>query len=254
MACLQDWTFNLAKKILPAGLRNWLVQKRRQFKLHSTIDFGDFARTTPISRVFGFDRGMAIDRYYIEKFLAANSHHIQGRALEMGDPFYINKFGDGKVKQIDVMHVVEGNPEATIIADLTAADHLPCDQFDCIIFTQSLQMIYDLKTALRTLHRILKPGGKLLMTSAGISKIARRLGKDDWGEYWHLTSQSAEALIAETFPGGECEVATMGNVLSAMCFLHGMAAAELPSDKLDICDPDFEVLITVVATKSTATQ
>ena len=250
MASKNDWVFLLAKRILPAGFRDWLVKKRRQYKLHGTLDFGDFNRLKPVSRVFGFDRGLPIDRYYIEKFLANNSHLIKGRALEMGDAFYINKFGGGKVDQIDVMHVVEGNPDATIVADLCNADHVDSDQFDCIIFTQSLQMIYDLKTALRTLHRILKPGGSLLLTSAGISKIARRLGVDDWGEYWHLTTQSAEALARETFPNGSYQVGSLGNVLSATCFLHGLASEEIPTEKLDYLDPDYEVIVTMVATKA----
>ena len=240
----------MLKRVLPKWLREWLVQKRRQHKIYSRVDFGDFDRTSPISRVFGLDRGLPVDRYYIEDFLKANSHYIQGRVLEMGDPFYIKKFGGENVQQIDVMHVVEGNPIATIVADLTDADHVPSGQFDCIIFTQSLQMIYDLKAALRTLHRILKPGGTLLMTSAGISKIARRLGTDDWGEYWHLTTQSAEALIAETFDGGECEVKSLGNVFSAVSFLHGLSADELPQAKLDYCDPNYEVIVSVIATKS----
>ena len=196
------------------------------------------------------DRGQPIDRYYIEQFLEKNSNCIQGRALEMGDAFYINKFGGEQINQIDVMHVVEDNPEATIIADLTQADHVPSNTFDCIIFTQSIQMIYDLKTALRTLHRILKPGGTLLLTSAGISKVARRLGKDDWGEYWHLTTQSAAALIEETFPACSYEVSSYGNVLATISYLHGLAKEELPKDKLDHLDPDFEVIVTVKVVKS----
>lgn len=244
---------DILKKIIPSSLGNKIVELQRKHRLQwpraHKIDFGDFSRVKPISPIFGIDRGLPIDRYYIEQFLTKQSSYIAGRALEMGDPFYINKFGKDQVTQIDIMHVVEGNPVATIIADLTQADHVPSDLFDCIIFTQSLQMIYDLKTALRTLHRILKPGGTLLLTTSGISKIARRLGKDDWGEYWHLTTQSAEALINETFPDGNYEIASYGNVLSALCYLHGLAAEELPEDKLDHLDPDFEVIVTVRVTK-----
>ena len=111
-------------------------------------------------------------------------------------------------------------------------------------------MIYEVKLALRNLHRLLKPGGKLLLTSAGISKIARRIGKDDWGEYWHMTTQSAEALIRETFRDGDWEVSAMGNVFSATCFLHGLSAEDVPGSKLDYRDPDYEVIITVVAKKA----
>jgi ubiquinone/menaquinone biosynthesis C-methylase UbiE len=44
------------------------------------------------------------------------------------------------------------------VADLTHADHIPSDTFDCIICTQVLFLIFDVRTAIRTLYRILKPG------------------------------------------------------------------------------------------------
>jgi hypothetical protein len=119
-----------------------------------------------------------------------------------------------------------------------------------VIFTQSLQMIYDMKAALTTLHRILKPGGTVLMTTAGIAKIGRRLGRDDWGEYWRLTAQGCEALFAETFPGAKVEITPYGNVLSATAFLHGLAVEELTPEELDYVDPDFEVIVGVRATKA----
>ena len=244
--------FVVAKRILPVRLRNTLVHLRRRHRLQwprtGSVDFGDFSRTSPISRIFGIDRGKPIDRYYIEQFLDAHREDIKGRCLEMGDSTYIKKFGT-TVSQIDVMHYVEGNPEATVTGDLTDAPHIPSNSFDCIIFTQSIQMIYDLKAALRTLHRVLAPGGVVLITTAGISKVARRLGEDDWGEYWHLTTQSASFLMRETFPAADVQVDSYGNVLSTICFLHGMAAEELPSDKLDHRDPDFETLVTIRAVK-----
>ena len=113
-------------------------------------------------------------------------------------------------------------------------------------------MIYDCKAALRTLHRILKPGGVLLLTTHGISKIGRRLGRDEWGEYWHFTTQSAEALFAELWPGASVAVSSSGNVLSAICSLHGLAAGELTEAELDHRDPDFEVIVTVRAQKALA--
>ena len=222
---------------------------RLQWPRTGSVNFGDLGRVTPVSPIFGIDRGQPVDRYYIEQFLESNAADIQGRCLEMGDAFYINKFGSDAVSRIDVLHVAEGNPDATIVGDLTNADHIPSDTFDCIIFTQSLQMIYDMKAALHTLHRILKPGGILLLTSHGISKIGRRLGRDDWGEYWHLTTQSLEALVHETFPGADSQVRSFGNVMSAVAYLHGLATEELAVSELDYLDPDFEVIVTARVVK-----
>jgi SAM-dependent methyltransferase len=250
---LRDTVIRTAKACVPAGARAWVVRQQRRHNLHWTrvgkVQFGDFGRTTPVSPIFGIDRGFPIDRYYIEKFLDRHRRDVRGRCLEMGDAFYINKFGDGRVTQIDVMHVKEGNPAATIVADLTAADHVPSETFDCIIFTQSLQMIYDMPAALRHMHRMLKKGGVLLLTSHGISKFGRRLGRDGWGEYWRITTQSAEQLFAETFAGADVQVGSYGNVLTACCCLHGLVAEDLAPAGLDYNDPDFEVIVTVRAKK-----
>jgi SAM-dependent methyltransferase len=175
---------------------------------------------------------------------------VRWHCLEFGDATYIKRFGDDRVTKIDVLHVVPGNPEATVVADLTCADALPSDTFDCIIFTQTLQMIYDMPVALRHLHRLLKPGGVLLATAHGTSKVGRRLGRDPWGEYWRITTQSAERLFNAAFPGGRVEVASYGNVLAAICALHGIAAEEIDARKLDHHDPEFEVIVAVRARKA----
>jgi hypothetical protein len=49
------------QKIYYASMRIW----RRTLG----IRWSNLRQTTPISRVFGLDRGQAIDRYYIEAFL-----------------------------------------------------------------------------------------------------------------------------------------------------------------------------------------
>lgn len=253
MTELRDKAIRAVRAVVPSEFRSWVTAQRRKYRLQrvrvGTVDFGDLRRVTPVSSIFGLDRGLPIDRHYIEKFLRENAADIRGRALELGDPFYLNKFGGGRVTQADVLHVVAGNPIATIVADLTRAEHIPSDSFDCIVFTQSIQMIYDMPAALRTLHRILKPGGVLLLTTAGIAKIGRRLGRDDWGEYWHLTTQSVARLIEETFPGANAKVSSYGNVLAAACYLYGLAAEELSPEELDYVDPDIEVIVTARVVK-----
>src|SRR5262245_61526355 len=117
-----------AKRYLSAGTRNWVVRQQRRYNLHwlrvGKVRFGDLYRVTPVSPIFGIERGFPIERYYIEKFLDQHRTDVRGRCLEMGDAFYINKFGDDRVEKFDVMHVKEGNPVATIVADLTSADHV----------------------------------------------------------------------------------------------------------------------------------
>jgi hypothetical protein len=101
--------------------------------------------------------------------------------LEIGDDRYTRRFGGDRVVRSDVLHVRSDNPAATIIADLTHAEHIPSTAFDCLIITQTLQYIYNIRPAVGTLHRILKLNGVLLATFSGISQIARRV-MELWGE------------------------------------------------------------------------
>ena len=111
------------------------------------VRFGDLRRLTPLSNEFGFDRGLPIDRYYIEFFLARHASDIHGHVLEVGDDSYMCRFGGDRVLKKDILHVAEGNPAATIVADLARADHIPSNQFDCIILTQTLHLVYNVDAA-----------------------------------------------------------------------------------------------------------
>lgn len=210
--------------------------------------FGKLRQVTPISTQWGFDRGLPIDRYYIEDFLRRCSGDIRGRVLEIEDNSYTCRFGGNNVTKSDVLHVSEGNPRATIIADLTSADHIPSNTFDCIILTQTLHLIFDTQAAIRTLHRILKPEGVLLATFPGITRISQTEWFGKW--FWGFTSASAQMLFGAAFPNGSMQVESHGNVLAATSFLHGLAAEELQTAELDYHDPDYEVLLTVRAVKT----
>ena len=245
MICLQRLK-SIAKKIMPSSLYH-LILARYWSSKHS-FRWGNLRRVEPISRVFGLDRGQPIDRYYIEQFLSTYALNIQGRVLEIGDNFYTLKFGGERVTRNDVLHAVKGNPEVTIVADLTCADHIPSNTFDCIICTQTLQCIYDVRAATQTLYRILRPGGVLLATCSGISQISR-YDMDRWGEYWRFTTASAQKLFEEFwFP--EClTIEAKGNVLVATAYLYGLASNDLETNELEFYDPDYQMLITVRAVK-----
>ena len=221
------------------------------------VRFGSLRRLGPISRNFGFDRGLPIDRYYVEHFLARHASppgyaagDIRGRVLEVGDDRYARRFG-GPDEKVDVFDVSAENPQATVVGDLTSAERAPSDSFDCIICTQTLHEIYDVRAAIRTLHRMLRPGGVLLTTFPGISQSCRP-EKDLWGDYWRFTTMSTRRLFEEVFPAASVQVEAYGNVLAAVAFLHGIAAEELSPDELDPRDPDYEVLIAVRAVKAAA--
>lgn len=131
---------------------------------------------------------------------------------------------------------------------MTCADAIAADTFDCIVLTQTLQFIYDVRSALSHIFRILRPGGVLLATLSGISQISR-YDMDRWGEYWRFTTLSAQRLFAEFFPPECVTIEAHGNVLAAIALLHGLASSELKPVELEHHDPDYEITITVRAVK-----
>jgi SAM-dependent methyltransferase len=212
------------------------------------LDLGDLRRLTPIDPNWGFERGTPIDRVYVERFIGEHQTDIRGHVLEIAAPDYATRYGS-RVEKVDILMAKEGNPEATIVGDLTDAPHIPSDTFDCAIVTQTLQFVYDVRGALETLHRILAPGGVLLATVPGITKISPP-EDEEYGEWWHYTGRSARRLAEEAFGEGNVTVQTYGNVLTAAGFLYGLAAPDLKPEQLAAHDPLFEVTVGVRAVKS----
>lgn len=201
----------------------------------------------PISRVFGFDRGTPIDRVYIDDFLNKNREYINGIVCEIGDSNYSKKYGQN-IKSYDVLHYTKDNPKATIIGDLTNLSTLPQNKIDCFIVTQTLNVIYDFKKAIKGIYHILRKDGSALVTVAGISQISR-YDMDRWGDFWRFTDLSMKKAFEEVFGKDNIKVDCYGNILSSTAFLQGIAAEELTYDELFYKDMDYQVTITIKATK-----
>lgn len=214
-------------------------------RLRRPIRLGGLRRTTPVSDQWGFDRGTPIDRYYIERFLEQHAMDIRGRVLEVMDARYTERFGSA-VETSDVLDIDASNARATIVADLTAAGNIASDSFDCLILTQTLQFIYDFAAAVREAHRVLRPGGVLLVTVPSVSKIDPTASVE--GDFWRFTWASCHRLFSEVF-GESVSVRAHGNVLAAIAFLAGLAREDLTDEELDVLDDFYPVVVTVRAVK-----
>jgi len=259
-----------ARRVVPRRVR--LRLRRRP------VWMGGLRRVTPVSPDFGVSRGTPVDRYYIEVFVERHGSRIRGRVLEIGEQLYVRERGAfaareagdplppvrAGVDQVDILDLAESNPQVTIVADLNDPDAaVPADAFDCVICTQTLQFVYDVSTALRTLQRAVKPGGVLLITLPGISQVASPelikspglTGADYPGgpaallDYWRFTPALADRLCAEGLGPDGWEIESFGNVLTAVAFLHGLTAEELRRDELEHNDPVYPLLIAVASTK-----
>ena len=212
------------------------------------VNLGDLDRLTPISRNWGFDRGRPIDRLYIERFIAAHAGDIRGNVLEVSNNDYTLRFGGDRVTQSDILHPVEGNARATVIADLAVPEPSLEERFDCIICTQTLQLIYDFQSAIRQLRCWLKPGGVALVSVPGISQISRE-DMQQTGDYWRFTGAAMRRAFTEEFGEGAVEIDVLGNVLAATAFLQGIAAEEFDEAELLEADPQFQMLTTIRAAR-----
>lgn len=199
----------------------------------------------PISTKFGYDRGNPIDRFWIEDFLNKNKTLIFGHCLEVTDSAYLTKFGEDKIGQIDVLDLNKTNKNATIYGDLRdLKDVINSNVYDCIILTHVLGLIDDIESAISEIHRILKPGGTVLVTSSCISPTY------DSTNYWRFTSQGATYLFSKFFDKSDFEVSTYGNALTGQCFWLGISQEDLTKEELEYNDPQFPCVITIKATKS----
>jgi SAM-dependent methyltransferase len=236
----------LAQRVLSKDTRRRLGHLR-VWPPVGTVRFGSLRRLSPVSRDWGFDRGQPVDRYYIDQFLSAHAADVHGRVLEIDNSGYTRAFGGNRVTQSDVLHISDWNPGVTMVGDLTKLDHVDSQLFDCVIVTQTLQLIYDYRAALRTIHRILRPRGVALVTLPAINKSRDEMGA--FGDYWAFRTISAQRLFAELFPAEQVTVTGYGNVLAAVAFLHGLAAEELTREELHQTDRAYEVLVGVRARK-----
>lgn len=212
------------------------------------VKWYNLRKVHPVSSVFGIDRGTAIDRYYIEKFLLENSGYIKGSVLEIAESTYSKKFGKQDSIEFHVLHYDNANSQATIVGDLADISTLPEHAIDCFICTQTFNFIYDFKKAVAGAHYLLKDGGVLLATVAGISQISR-YDMDRWGDYWRFTTLSTLKVFEEIFGKGKVKVDCYGNVLSTIAFLEGISAEELRKEELDYRDDNYQLLITIKAFK-----
>ena len=201
---------------------------------------GQIASRSALSTVWGFDRGLPVDRYYIERFLGERSMDIRGRVLEIAENTYSRRFGGSKVERQEILSL-EPNDAATIIGDLAEPGVLPSSAFDCIVLTQTLHLIFDLQAAMEQLHRALRPGGVLLLTVPGITPVDRGEWKDSW--HWSLTDSSVVRLLSGPFDRDKVELSVYGNLYAATAFLHGAAIEELSRRKLDPFDPAYPVTV-----------
>jgi SAM-dependent methyltransferase len=203
------------------------------------LDFGDLKRFTPFSKDWGRSRGGAIDRYYIDPFVAAQLAHRFGRFLEFGSSTYRRFVEPGSIDSYDIIDNDPTNEQATIKCDVELLSEYTESRFDVIICTQVLQYTRDPAKAIAQLRDHLNPrSGLLILTVPFIERHNHGL-KDRW----RFTKDNVRGLMVGF---QRTHVVEGGNLFAAVCFLMGLGLNDVPREALN--PTDTENYITVMAT------
>lgn len=202
---------------------------------------------TPFSRRWGAERGKPIDRYYIEEFLEKHKDSIHGKVMEISDNAYTRRYGGENVGESMVLHV-DGWGKNAIKGNLETGEGIYDDWIDALIFTQTLMFIYDTRKTVQNIYRMLKPGGTVLATVAGISQISR-YEADNWGDFYSFHEDAVKRIFGEIFGAENIQVECFGNVKTAISLLYGLCCEDLTEEDFAYRDADYPVIIGIVAHK-----
>jgi len=221
-------------------MRTLFLEERKELEFFKEISF------EPLSRRFGFEHGTPLDRRYIEQFLAENRQYITGDVVEIADNEYTRKYGTNYCSY--VLHVNGAGGTEVIKGNFETGEGIEENFADCIICTQTLQMIFNTENAIKNIYKMLKPGGTLLLTGHGISQISL-YDYINWGEYWRFTKKSLSVLLGKHFAEDEIKVSSYGNVKVSMAFLYGLACEDLDEEIFSVNDEQYQLVVCGVAHK-----
>ena len=219
-------------------------------RIRKPVVFGELSNHA-LSERMGLDRGQAIDRWYIERFLETHKKYVKGDLLEIADSQYSKKYAHGESRY----HILTFDKEAynkdgkVIYGDLTDKSTLIPEVADCFICTQTLNFIFDVKKAVHGVRYLLKNGGVALVTVAGISQISP-FDYERWGDFWRFTDQSIRRLFEDEFGNDNIKVQIYGNLVSCMAYLQGLCVEDLPDIRmLEKKNNYYQCIIGIMARK-----
>lgn len=180
-------------------------------------------------------------RFYIDHFLQQHAPNCAGVFLEFGDPQYRNMFSSVKIERYDVLDIAPGR-NVTIVGDLQHCPQVPDDTYDVIVCTQVLEHVPNPFAAVAELHRMLRPGGRLLVT---VPAAYPYHGVPH--DYWRFTRDSLELLFGARFE--QVQITSYGNRLTVVASYWYWMQDHLPHGALLKSDPNNPSLLALVARK-----
>jgi SAM-dependent methyltransferase len=198
--------------------------------------------------------GTPIVRYQWARYLDRHREDIRGVALEIGTTRTLREYGGNRLTRADALDLAAHDDEVTVVADLTRADDVPPDTWDCFVNQFSMHVIYDVPSALYHSIRILKPGGTLLVNFPSVEYVFPRGLDMGTGAplfvHWAFTPIQVENLLRDAgLTGNDYQVEVFGNLFTRIAYQANLPAEELTRDELEHADPAYPLLICVRAVK-----
>lgn len=125
--------------------------------------------------------------------------------------------GGGEYESIDVAPRGEDRP--TWVGDIMAMPQVPDGRYDCVVSHQVLEHLPRPWRALAEFHRVLRPGGQIVISVPHLSR-RHELPHD----YFRFTQEGLGALLADA-GFVDVDVQPVGGPL---CFLHHQTSCVLP--------------------------
>jgi hypothetical protein len=160
----------------------------------------------------------------------------------------LRQYGGEALIRADAIDLTPHSPEVTLIADLSRADHLPENQYDCFVNQFSMHVIYDVEAALYHSIRLLKPGGVLLVNFSCLdysfpSGLDMQTGAPLYIHHWFTPVEVQDLLHRSGLDEHDYSIALFGNLFARVAYQMNMPAAELTRHELDFIDPGHPLLI-----------
>ena len=121
------------------------------------------------------------------------------------------------------------------------ADELPFEdgRFDVVVATQMLEHVPDPARVLREAHRVLRPGGVLLLSTHGTTVY-----HPNPGDFWRWTHEGLEKLLADNGDWSDVRVDGAGGTMACFGYLYGLYVARALPQRL--LSPLRDALITAI--------
>ena len=239
----------VSPRLYQAAARLYHGLRRRLLRLPGVrhLAMARLRRLTPLHH--GRLRGTPVVRYYWERFLEERRDAFRGAGLEIGTVETLERMDAGLTSR-DALDVSRHGPDVTVVADLSRADSLPAEAYDCLVVPFTFQFIYDVEAALYHAVRILRPGGRLLANfpctdyyfPAGLEMFT---GRPIYLHHW-FTPLAVENLLRRVgLVSGDFTVEVYGNLLARVAYEMNVPAEELTARELAHRDPGHPLLICV---------